>query len=193
MNVKWIQWERQNYEYKKTENGEQKTVVTKKTVKMFKEGTVRALIDLFEKNIPQFKQHYFTWKNQSEKYQQCINSLNEDEALKLCDISENYTCKIANEIQSMHFGASKHQITLHTGNFYVTSVLISYWKQAGTQLKVTSVHLGLLLYTGILIRTLRSYSTSLSATTKIVDYFKISCYLYGEVIDLKILFILKVL
>ena len=94
----------------------------KKTVKMFKEGTVRALIDLFETSIPQFKQHYFTWKNQSEKYQQCITSLNEDEALILCDFSENYSCKMANEIQSMHFGASKHQITLHTGNFYVTCV-----------------------------------------------------------------------
>ncbi len=37
------------------------------------------------------------------------------------DFSENYVCKMSEEIQSMHFGASKRQITLHTGIYYVGS------------------------------------------------------------------------
>ena len=33
------------------------------------------------------------------------------------DFAENYVAKISREIQSMHFGASQNQITLHTGFF----------------------------------------------------------------------------
>ena len=34
------------------------------------------------------------------------------------DFSENYYCKYSAEIQSVHFGASKKQISLHTGVFF---------------------------------------------------------------------------
>lgn len=115
--AEWMQWERQKHIYKKTENGIDKSIVTKKSSKVMKAGTICTLINSFETSIPQFKKHYYTWKNQQQKYQECITSLKENDALILCDFSENYTCKLANEIQSMHFGASKQQITLHTGNF----------------------------------------------------------------------------
>lgn len=87
-----------------------------------KEGTIRTLIKNFESSIPQFKKHYYTWKHQQRQYQSLINTLNENEALILCDFSENYECKLHTEIQSMHFGASKQQITLHTGTFFKTSI-----------------------------------------------------------------------
>lgn len=35
------------------------------------------------------------------------------------DFSENYLCKCAHEIQSVHFGGSHQQITLHTGVAYL--------------------------------------------------------------------------
>ena len=35
------------------------------------------------------------------------------------DFSENYVCKMQNEVLSAHFGASKKQISLHTGVYYV--------------------------------------------------------------------------
>jgi hypothetical protein len=35
------------------------------------------------------------------------------------DFSENFTCKMSSEIQSMHFGASKHQLSLHTAVYYI--------------------------------------------------------------------------
>ena len=35
------------------------------------------------------------------------------------DFSEHYVCKMPNEVLSAHFGASKKQISLHTGVYYV--------------------------------------------------------------------------
>ncbi|CAB3236345.1 unnamed protein product [Arctia plantaginis] len=45
----------------------------------------------------------------------------ETEVVLVCDFSENYETKMGSEIQAMHFGASKTQITLHTGMIYWTN------------------------------------------------------------------------
>ncbi|XP_031781055.1 uncharacterized protein LOC107982089 [Nasonia vitripennis] len=37
------------------------------------------------------------------------------------DFSENYMCKYSTEVHSVHFGASRQQVTLHTGMFYSES------------------------------------------------------------------------
>lgn len=42
-----------------------------------------------------------------------------NEVMVHVDFAENYDCKLNREIQSMHFGASKRQITLHTGIYRV--------------------------------------------------------------------------
>ena len=42
-----------------------------------------------------------------------------NECLMHIDFSENYVCKMQNEVLSAHFGASKKQISLHTGVYYV--------------------------------------------------------------------------
>lgn len=47
-----------------------------------------------------------------------VNNLRDYEALIICDFSENYDTKMSEEIQSLHFGASKGQVTLHTGVIY---------------------------------------------------------------------------
>jgi hypothetical protein len=47
------------------------------------------------------------------------SSLKENEVLLHIDLAENYLSKMSKEIQIMHFGASKSQITLHTGVYYV--------------------------------------------------------------------------
>ncbi|CAC5383346.1 unnamed protein product [Mytilus coruscus] len=44
-----------------------------------------------------------------------------DECLLHIGFSENYVCKMSEEIQSMHFGASKKQLSLHTGVYYVSN------------------------------------------------------------------------
>jgi hypothetical protein len=52
-------------------------------------------------------------------YRDLKSSLKENEVLLHIDLAENYLSKMSKEIQSMHFGASKSQITLHTGVYYV--------------------------------------------------------------------------
>lgn len=44
--------------------------------------------------------------------------MKENEAMVHIDFSENYACKYDKEIQSVHFGPSQTQITLHTGVIY---------------------------------------------------------------------------
>ncbi|KAI8432593.1 hypothetical protein MSG28_013580 [Choristoneura fumiferana] len=51
-------------------------------------------------------------------YKKCKDNLTDQEILLHCDFSENYACKLAEEVQALHFGASKRQISLHTGVFY---------------------------------------------------------------------------
>ncbi|KAL7306259.1 hypothetical protein TKK_0001693 [Trichogramma kaykai] len=46
------------------------------------------------------------------------SQLNHNEVMPVVDFSENYACKYQDEIQAIHFGASKKQLTLHTGVFY---------------------------------------------------------------------------
>ena len=45
-------------------------------------------------------------------------SLQSNELGLLIDFSENYSCKHETEVQSVHFGASRVQCTLHTGMVY---------------------------------------------------------------------------
>ncbi len=66
-----------------------------------------------------FKRHLFNIKNQNREFKSCKENLVENEAAILVDFSENYSCKLAKEIQSYHFGSSRNQATLHTGVFYV--------------------------------------------------------------------------
>ena len=42
------------------------------------------------------------------------------------DFSENYSCKYQKEIQSVHFGASQKQISLHTGVAYTKVATIPF-------------------------------------------------------------------
>ncbi|XP_060804464.1 uncharacterized protein LOC132902617 [Amyelois transitella] len=114
--IKWHQWVRTDHKYQRGS----KECVTKKTIKQEQVGTVADLTSLFIEKIPLFKIHFHNWKEQQKQYQKCVNNLKNGEIAILCDFSENYECKYANEVQSIHFGASKNTITLHTGAIFFT-------------------------------------------------------------------------
>lgn len=81
--------------------------------------SVSDLVDKFEDELVRYKKHVYTIRAQYEYYKKRKDSLNKNECLLHIDFSENYVCKISEEIQSMHFGASKKQLSLHTGVYYV--------------------------------------------------------------------------
>lgn len=49
-------------------------------------------------------------------------NLKTNEILLHCDFSENFTCKMFQEIQAVHFGVSQYQISLHTSAIYQKNI-----------------------------------------------------------------------
>ncbi|GBL72854.1 hypothetical protein AVEN_128052-1 [Araneus ventricosus] len=45
------------------------------------------------------------------------SSLSQNSILLHRDFSENFNCKFAEEIQAIHFGGNRQQVTLHTGPY----------------------------------------------------------------------------
>ena len=89
------------------------------TVKEEVEGEVFNLCTDFESSLERYARHLFNIRCQFRHYQNIRNELGNDEAALHIDFSEKYPCKLSSEIQSMHFGASKKQVTLHTGILYI--------------------------------------------------------------------------
>ena len=89
------------------------------TAKEETEGSVGDLIDTCKDLLVRYKKHTFNIVHQHKQYRNLRQNMKENECLIHIDFAENYACKLSDEIQSMHFGASKKQVTLHTGVAYV--------------------------------------------------------------------------
>lgn len=116
--IQWSQWI--NKSEKRTIKTGQQTVEKEVTftVRESFAGTVSDLVERFEQQISRYKRHLFNIKCQYQHFRERKDSLLENECILHVDFSENFVCKLHSEIQSMHFGASKKQLTLHTGVAY---------------------------------------------------------------------------
>ena len=61
-----------------------------------------------------FKQHWFTYLKQARLFRERKSKVKANECVIHVDFSENYNCKYHGEVQSVHFGASHQQSSLHT-------------------------------------------------------------------------------
>jgi hypothetical protein len=97
-----------------------------KEVRLVEKSPIRSTIDELIKEvrnqIPSFLKHVYYVKHQYEHSKFIKENLKPNEAQLQIDFSENYVAKYATEIQSMHFGASKKQISLHTGVMHYRGV-----------------------------------------------------------------------
>lgn len=84
-------------------------MTTKKITKELVYGTIEQLIEEFKKELISMKKHFY---NITHQYKKCVDTLKEDEVAIICDFSENYTSKLAEEVQSNHW--CNNQFTLHT-------------------------------------------------------------------------------
>ena len=82
------------------------------------ESTLGELVNNFEKQLVRFKVHLYNIANQTDYYRTLQSTLEDDDLLIHIDFSENYVCKSQKEIQESRFGASKRQMTIHTGVYY---------------------------------------------------------------------------
>ena len=76
------------------------------------------LIETINKELPDFKKHAYRVYHQMMEMKNLKRNLENNSCIIHIDFSENYACKYGMETQSVHFGASRNQATLHTGVIY---------------------------------------------------------------------------
>lgn len=113
--AKWFQWVTKK-ETRMVKSEEKEITLTQKDEI---QGKVGDLIDEFHSQLERFKIHSFNIENQLKHYRWLKENMKMNEVMVHVDFAENYDCKLNREIQSMHFRASKKQITLHTGVYRV--------------------------------------------------------------------------
>lgn len=86
--------------------------------KVVKSLNVNQLIEMFNLQLKAISQHQFKIVNQFKKSHQ-LKELSSEDAVLHIDFSQNYNLKVNKEIQAAAFGASKQQISIHTGMLYV--------------------------------------------------------------------------
>ena len=69
--------------------------------------------------------HVYNTGHQYKQLKYLREQLRTNECVVLIDFSENYATKYATEIQLMYFGASRNQVTLHTGVYYTRVITFS--------------------------------------------------------------------
>lgn len=112
--VTYYQWTR--ISEKKQIKNEEKTVNF--LTKQQREGTINDLITEYYKQLNIFLLHEFNKIHQYKIITSIRDNLNENENFCRIDFSENVVCKYFKEVHGMHFGASKVQLSLHTGVKY---------------------------------------------------------------------------
>ncbi|CAH2094042.1 unnamed protein product [Euphydryas editha] len=108
--IEYYEWGRD-----KKKVGQKEINITKK----FKRTTqIRNLILKLE-DSPKFFSHTANIINQYQTKTELKKSLNDYETLVHMDFSENYSYRFAKEVQSLHFGGSRGQVSLHTIVIYI--------------------------------------------------------------------------
>lgn len=108
--VAWNQWERVEVVVPAKKNKPRK--VCKKMKKVYKEGTIKDVFISLRSKMPNFLEHVFVKRKQSNYFEERKSNLQQGEAVVQVDFAENYSCKNQDEIQSAHW--HQEQITLFT-------------------------------------------------------------------------------
>ncbi|GBL78900.1 hypothetical protein AVEN_48877-1 [Araneus ventricosus] len=82
------------------------------------ETTKNGLVSAFEKQLLKFTCHVCIIKHQYRSIKFIKENLRIDKILLHMDFSENYSCKYTQEVQSLHFGGFRNQVSLHTAVLY---------------------------------------------------------------------------
>lgn len=90
----------------------------KLTTKNKIDTTVAGLINEVNCQLPNFFKHSYNTGHQHKVFSKIQQNLEIGQIFCIVDFSQNYACKYSKEIQSVHFGASKKQVSLHTGAFF---------------------------------------------------------------------------
>ena len=112
--VSWYKWCKRRVEKVRNDS----TVTVSSTVKEEETGTLGHLVDEFQENLKKFNYHFFYIAHQYRALKMLKENMRDYKIIIHIDFSENFNCKYEKEVQSVHFGASQHTISLHTGLIY---------------------------------------------------------------------------
>ena len=115
LEIKYLQWKKISEE-RVIKTGETKTV--QRTVLVPQKATVSALKQDIGRIQNKYLTHVFRDWHQFGTLKKVRQNLSENELYIVMDFSQNYVCKYAREVQSHFYGASKTELTLHTGVVY---------------------------------------------------------------------------
>lgn len=76
--------------------------------------------------FPAYVKHKANDWHQKKEIKNLKRKLTLEDLLLHVDFAENYSCKYQSEIQSIHFGGNRDQVSLHTGVLYNASMLQSF-------------------------------------------------------------------
>ncbi|WAQ99824.1 LOW QUALITY PROTEIN: hypothetical protein MAR_024197 [Mya arenaria] len=125
--IVWRVWRNKRIEIPKTDEVGSQTVRTvTKTVKEKDQGTLDQLNDEIQVEAQRASRHVFNIRHQYQAISRLKENLKAEDVLIHIDFSENYNCKYHQEIQSIHFGASQTQVSLHTGVAYTREKTYSF-------------------------------------------------------------------
>ena len=107
-----------------TRDGE-KTVL--KTLKVEEQETVETLLkETTEMLKSKYTSHLFNIRHQYRTLRNIKDDLRDTEAIIHIDFSENYNGKLAEEIQTMHFGGNRRHMSLHTVVVHTKNITDSF-------------------------------------------------------------------
>jgi len=123
--VVWKEWKTKRFEKNGNETDETTKIVSR-VVKETEKGSKATLHAEIKKGLDRACRHIYNIRQQYSALMYLREHLTATDILMHCDFSENYACKYASEIQSMHFGASKRQVSLHTGIVYTKQSTVPF-------------------------------------------------------------------
>jgi len=115
----WWEWITKKEVHERKKGDSVQTFTSQITVKEKHMGSLYDLVMSFQQRMTKLKQHTFNIRHQYRIYRKLKMSMSAEECIIHIDFAENYLCKYSTEIQSVHFGGSHKQVTLHTGVLYV--------------------------------------------------------------------------
>lgn len=97
-------------------------IVSKQTIQC----STLELVNTFLEMLNPFLLHEMKINHQFLAMKELKQNLTSKDLVLHIDFSENYLCKYESEVQSVHFGASRQQICLHTGVAYSKDLIQSF-------------------------------------------------------------------
>ncbi|XP_052126378.1 uncharacterized protein LOC113202790 [Frankliniella occidentalis] len=90
----------------------------KRTVLQTVTTSLQNLVNAVTTDIEEHAKHIGRHYHQYQAVKKKLDNLSNEVLVLKIDYSENYACKYSKEVQGVHFGASRNQVTIHTGVKY---------------------------------------------------------------------------